>query len=70
MSDWIGKMMCFVRGKKFGHLRDSSRKKNLFTFPGEIKSDSLIRFVQGSEMEEELRDMKAHKAYYNMLHFV
>ncbi|KAL0887173.1 hypothetical protein Bca101_011156 [Brassica carinata] len=21
-------------------------------------------------MEEELRDMKAHKAYYNMLHFV
>ncbi|KAG2264679.1 hypothetical protein Bca52824_071758 [Brassica carinata] len=69
-SDWIGKMMCFVRGKKFGHLRDSSRKKNLFTFPGEIKGDSSIRFVQGSEMEEELRDMKAHKAYYNMLHFV
>nr|VDC94795.1 unnamed protein product [Brassica oleracea] len=21
-------------------------------------------------MEDELRDMKAHKAYYNMLHFV
>ncbi|WZZ52790.1 hypothetical protein YC2023_052897 [Brassica napus] len=62
--------MCFVRGKKLGHFRDSSRKKNFFTSPGETKGDSAIRFVQGSEIEEELRDMKAHKAYYNMLHFV
>ncbi|KAF3559377.1 hypothetical protein F2Q69_00015519 [Brassica cretica] len=31
---------------------------------------SSSSFTEGSEIEEELRDMKAHKAYYNMLHFV
>ncbi|XP_022549872.2 uncharacterized protein LOC111201821 [Brassica napus] len=62
--------MCLVRGKKLVHFLESSRKKNVSTSPGENKGDTAIRLVQGSEMEDELRDMKAHKAYYNMLHFV
>ncbi|KAG2306292.1 hypothetical protein Bca52824_026040 [Brassica carinata] len=37
---------------------------------GTISTDPLVCIARGSEMEEELRDMKAHKAYYNMLHLV
>ncbi|XP_033143436.1 uncharacterized protein LOC103855413 isoform X2 [Brassica rapa] len=62
--------MCLVRRKKRVHFSSVAGKKNLSSSPGDNKGDTAIRFVQGSEMEDELRDMKAHKAYYNMLHFV
>ncbi|CAH8392474.1 unnamed protein product [Eruca vesicaria subsp. sativa] len=35
-----------------------------------MKGDSTILIVKGSKMEEERRDMKAHKAYCDMLDFI
>ncbi|KAG2308331.1 hypothetical protein Bca52824_028079 [Brassica carinata] len=50
--------------------RTEQKKKFSLPLRGEMKGDSRDLVGEGSEMEEEHRDMKAHKAYYNMLDFV
>ncbi|WZZ36774.1 hypothetical protein YC2023_020175 [Brassica napus] len=46
-SDWIGKGMCFVRGKKLGHFRDSSRKKTFSPLPAKQKAILRSTLFQG-----------------------
>lgn len=51
------------------HLFDP-RKKKTRAVTEAIEGRIVIVVVEGTEMEEELRDMKAHKAYISMVDFV
>ncbi|KAG5382168.1 hypothetical protein IGI04_033638 [Brassica rapa subsp. trilocularis] len=73
LREWLESRLFLVGGVKKkreeNHLFDP-RKKKTRDVTEAIEGRIVIVVVEGTEMEEELRDMKAHKAYISMVDFV